>query len=221
MIFTIQAFEYNRHAHLLEAMFRLRKRVFDDRLGWNVRANGQEERDDFDLLGPAYLVWTDSEKRRLIGSLRLMPTTGPTLLASTFSRTCPPNCNLTAPGIWEVTRLCLDDAVLQEACPGFHPGDGFSMMLLGLVECALAHGIQSVIANFEPHMMRIYRRAGLDVEELGRADGYGRFPVCCGIAAVSEEIRDRMRHAIGIHHPVFANPGINAELSRSKTIRAA
>jgi acyl homoserine lactone synthase len=221
MIFTIQAFEYNRHADILEAMFRLRKRVFGDQLGWNVRAIGAEERDDFDLLGPAYLVWTDSGKQRLIGSLRLMPTTGPTLLASTFSGTFPPNCDLKAPGIWEVTRLCLDDAVLREACPGLHPGDGFSIMLLGLVECALAHGIQSVIANYEPHMMRIYRRAGLVVEELGRADGFGRYPICCGIAAASEEVRDRMRHAIGIHRPVFATPGVNADLAKSKAIRAA
>ncbi|MGO7675535.1 hypothetical protein ACC685_37370, partial [Rhizobium ruizarguesonis] len=69
----------------------------------------------------------------------------------------------------------LGDLLLVDA----HPR-AFSMMLLALCECALDHGIHTMISNYEPYLKRVYKRAGAEVEELGREDGYGKYPVCCG-----------------------------------------
>lgn len=202
MFISVQAHQYDRYSALMAQAFRLRKRVFHDQLGWAVTIDGDSERDQYDALGPAYLMWCNERADRLYGTLRLMPTTGPTLLYDVFRDTFP-DAKLEAPGIYEGTRMCVDEEMLASDFPGLDAGKAFCMLLLALCECGLSHGIQTLVSNYEPHLARIYRRAGLDVHEIGRADGYGRFPVCCGAFEVSETVRARMQKALGISVPLY------------------
>jgi len=203
MFVIIQAHEYQKYAFILDQMFRLRKKVFADILGWNVPVIGPFERDSYDSLCPAYLVWCDETRTRLYGGMRLMPTTGPTLLYDVFRATFPQAANLVAPGIWEGTRMCIDEEAIADDFPDVDAGRAFSMLLLALCECALDHGIHTMISNYEPHLKRVYKRAGAEVEELGRADGYGKYPVCCGAFEVSEHVLTRMRASLGIDTPLY------------------
>ncbi|MBB3590168.1 acyl homoserine lactone synthase [Rhizobium sp. BK529] len=203
MFVIIQAHEYQKYAFILDQMFRLRKKVFADKLGWNVPVIGPFERDSYDSLCPAYLVWCNETRTRLYGGMRLMPTTGPTLLYDVFRETFPQAADLVAPGIWEGTRMCIDEEAIAADFPDVDAGRAFSMLLLALCECALDHGIHTMISNYEPHLKRIYKRAGAEVEELGRADGYGKYPVCCGAFEVSERVLDRMRASLGIDTPLY------------------
>jgi acyl homoserine lactone synthase len=203
MFITIQSHEYAKHAGLIDQFFRLRKRVFADQLQWDVPVVGDHERDAYDEYRPVYLVWCDEKAEVLYGGLRLMPTTGPTLLYDVFRRTFSDNVNLIAPGIWEGTRMCVDEALVAQSFPAIDAGRAFCLMLLALCECALAHGIQTMISNYEPQLKRIYRRAGADVDELGRADGYGKYPVCCGAFEVSDKVLVRMRAALGVDLPLY------------------
>ena len=132
-----------------------------------------------------------------------MPTTGPTLLYDVFRATFPQAANLVAPGIWEGTRMCIDEEAIADDFPEVDAGRAFSMLLLALCECALDHGIHTMISNYEPHLKRVYKRAGAEVEELGRADGYGKYPVCCGAFEVSEHVLTRMRASLGIDTPLY------------------
>jgi acyl homoserine lactone synthase len=198
----VQPYQYARYAELLEQSFRLRKRVFHDHLGWQVNVNHELERDVYDDLGAVYLMWCDKEARCLYGTLRLMPTTGPTLLHDVFGRTFP-ETDLVAPSIWEGTRMCLDIELLRQIEPALSPSRAFGLLLLALCECSIAHGIETLVSNYEPQMGRVYRRAGLMVEEIGRAEGYGRFPVCCGIFDVCEETHQRMRIALRVTRPLY------------------
>ena len=206
MFTLVQAPHYDAHADLLERMFHLRKEVFKDQLDWAVEVRGGQERDAYDELHPAYILWTDDAKTTLYGSLRLMPTTGPTLLYDTFRRTFPDTCDLSAPGIWEGTRMCVDEAALARDHPDLDPGRAFCLMLLALCEVALAHGIHTMISNYEPHMARIYRKAGAELDQLGRAEGYGKRPVCCGAFEVSERILGVMRAKLGVEAPLYRRP---------------
>lgn len=52
MFVIIQAHEYQKYAAVLDQMFRLRKKVFADTLGWDVPVIGPYERDSYDLLAP-------------------------------------------------------------------------------------------------------------------------------------------------------------------------
>jgi len=149
-----------------------------------------------------YLVWCDNDAHHLYGTVRLMPTTGPTLLHDVFRRTLPAE-DLVSPATWEGTRMCLDVDLLRASQPTLSPSRAFGFLLLALFECAFAHGIKTLVSNYEPPMERVYRRAGLIVEEIGRADGYGRLPVCCGVFAVSEETLQQMRTVLRVARPLY------------------
>lgn len=202
MYLLVQAYQYGRYSSLLDQSFRLRKKIFHDTLGWRVDIDGEYERDPYDDLGPAYLMWCNDDATRLYGMLRLLPTTGPTLLHDVFGRTCP-DADLMAPGIWEGTRMCIDVEAVRQDFPDLGPSRAFCLLLLALCECAMAHGIDTLVCNFEPQMARIYRRAGLPVDEVGRADGYGRFPVCCGVFDVSTNTYIQMRNTLGVSHALY------------------
>jgi N-acyl-L-homoserine lactone synthetase len=219
MIIAIQTFERAQYRDVLKQMLQTRKRVFFDTLKWDVSIAGDREVDAYDDLNPVYLVWCDRERSRHYGSIRLMPTTGPTLLHDTFGRTFPDAAALVAPGIWEGTRMCLDETALGRDYPDMPAGRAFSLLLVALCEFGLSHKIHTLISNYEPHFRRVYARAGARVHELGRAHGFGRHPVCCGAFEVSPDVLSGMRARLGLSGPVY---GAEHDVSPIfQTVRAA
>jgi len=216
MYLLIEAHQAGRFSELLSQVFKLRKRVFADRLGWDVVVTGDVEQDVYDGLCPAYLLWCDDRQSRLYGSVRLMPTTGPTLLYDVFRNTFPSSCDLVAPSIWEGTRMCIDEDAIACDMPGLRSDRAFCELLLALCEVGLDNGIETLISNYEPHMKRLYDRAGAEVEELGRATGYGRLPVCCGAFEVSVRVLAQMREKLGIKHSLYQRPRQSTTVSRAR-----
>ncbi len=221
MYLLIQAHEYHKHNKLLDQSYRLRKRVFADRLGWEVCVSGDRERDRYDDLHPAYLLWCDEDRSHLYGSVRLMPTTGPTLLYDVFRETFPDACDLIAPGIWEGTRMCIDEDAINRDFPDMRPDRAFCLLLLALCEAALANGIHTMISNYEPHMRRVYQKAGAELDELGRCDGYGRYPVCCGAFEVSHRVLTAMRDKLRVDDPLFYRPAFPSRVAAAAALQLA
>jgi N-acyl-L-homoserine lactone synthetase len=203
MFFTLQGNAYRKHADLLDQMFRLRKRVFCDQRRWNVPVVGDWERDAYDDLSPVYVVWSSADKKTLLGAIRLLPTTGPTLLHDVFSETFPDTAGLVAPNIWEATRCCVDTEALKVHHPQFSPLRAFGVICLAAAEVAFTHGIDTLISNYEPHVRRLYRQIGADITEIGAADGFGRHLVCCGAFEISAGLLSRMRAALSIAQPLL------------------
>jgi acyl homoserine lactone synthase len=114
MIVVIEQQNAHKYSELTDEMFKLRARIFRDRLGWDVQVVDGRERDQYDDAGPVYVIYADKEGREVKGCLRLLPTTGPTLLADIFSDTMPDAVHLSAPTIWECTRFCIDDSSQKE-----------------------------------------------------------------------------------------------------------
>jgi acyl homoserine lactone synthase len=191
MIVVVQQHNASEYAALLEQMFRLRASVFHDRLAWDVNVVNGMERDRYDNESPVYIIYTDQDRRRVIGSLGLLPTTGPTLVNDFFSDTCPDAVQLASPAIWECTRFCIDEDYL-----GLGNREELilasGVLLAALGEVALEAGTQSIIGNFEPKMLRLYRRIGCEVEVLGSTDRYGE-TVYLGSFPVSEPILQQLK----------------------------
>src|SRR5260370_35927082 len=74
--------QFGQHLNLLTEMYRLRRRVFKDRLDWSVSVSGDLELDVYDALNPTYLIAVSDNA--VVGCVRLLPTTGPTMLDGTF-----------------------------------------------------------------------------------------------------------------------------------------
>ena len=191
MIVVLEQHNAHKYPYLIDEMFRLRARIFRDRLNWDVQVTDGHERDKYDDEQPVYIIYSDDEAREVIGSLRLLPTTGPTLLADVFSDTLPDAVHLSAPTIWECTRFCLDDKLLDRGQQ--HEILFASAVLLEAVgEVALRAGIESIIGNFDASMLRLYRRIGCEVEVLGSTLRYG-LPVYLGLHPISEPIIRRIK----------------------------
>jgi N-acyl-L-homoserine lactone synthetase len=204
MIVVIQQYNAHEYSNLMDEMFRLRARVFRDRLGWDVQVADGKERDKYDDLGPVYIIYADDETRKIKGSLRLLPTTGPTVLADIFSDTLPDAVHLSAPTVWECTRFCLEDKI--------SPNQGHrealiasGVLIAALGDVAIKAGIESVLGNFDSAMLRLYRRIGCEVEVLGSTQRYGR-PVYLGSFPISEPILRKVKGRLKSAQLVIAGP---------------
>ncbi|MBM3564346.1 MAG: autoinducer synthesis protein [Alphaproteobacteria bacterium] len=63
--------------------------------------------DYFDSLDPLYVLALD-DAGRIIGAIRLLPTTGATMLNDAFAATLPERGRIESPLIWEASRLTVD-----------------------------------------------------------------------------------------------------------------
>ena len=76
--------QLDEHCDLSSAMFRDRTAQFRDRMGWDVIVDPLGwETDEFDALDPLYVIAEDATGGHA-GSLRFLPTTGPTMLRDVF-----------------------------------------------------------------------------------------------------------------------------------------
>lgn len=95
---------------LLAEMFRERKRVFVDLLRWDVPVlDGRFVVDQFDGPSTIYLLISGSDGSHL-GSMRLLPMNGPTILGSIFPFLCEAPVPV-SPDSWEISRFCLSRAL--------------------------------------------------------------------------------------------------------------
>jgi acyl homoserine lactone synthase len=207
MIVVVEPHNAEKHGHLLEQMFRMRARIFHDHLGWDVVVKDGMERDKYDEQSPVYIIYTDEDGHRVKGSLRLLPTTGPTLVADFFSDTLPDAASLMAPTIWECTRFCLDDDVWQKNKEEILFAS--TVLLVALGDLALRAGIESVIGNFDAAALHLWRRIGCEVEILGSTSRYGR-PVYLGLHPISETVISRIKKKLKGAHSAFAEARIMA-----------
>ena len=207
MIVVVEPHNAEKHGHLLEQMFRMRARIFHDHLGWDVVVKDGMERDKYDEQSPVYIIYTDENGHRVKGSLRLLPTTGPTLVADFFSDTLPDAASLMAPTIWECTRFCLDDGVWQKKKEEIVFAS--TVLLVALGDLALRAGIESVIGNFDAAALHLWRRIGCEVEILGSTSRYGR-PVYLGLHPISETVISRIKKKLKGAQSAFAEARVMA-----------
>lgn len=187
MIRYIYGNDLHRHSALAQGMFRDRARQFHDRLGWDVTVDAQgEERDAYDAQNPLYVIWQDSAGGHQ-GSMRLLPTTGPTMVNDHFGHLTD-GVHIASPVIWECTRFCL--------APGAAPGVAAALMLAG-GEVMRNFGVEHFVGVFDARMVRIYRRIGAEPEVLGSC-GEGRARIAVGLWAFSDAAQARVARAAGI-----------------------
>lgn len=158
----------DRHCYLepLADMHRDRKRVFVDRLGWDVATvDGQYEIDEFDTDEAIYLIVLDDSGRGHLGSVRLLPTTRPHLLSRVFSHLCADGVP-TGEDVWEITRLCTR--------PGLEDSRSVRCkLMLALIEYALLRQIHRyTCVTHLPYLSRLLA-VGWDCEPLGMPAQHG------------------------------------------------
>jgi acyl-homoserine lactone synthase len=89
---------------LFDTMHRDRKRVFVDTLKWDIAHDGIREADQYDTDAADYLILRDTNSGEHLGSVRILPTTGPHMLGDVFDFLCEGKVPR-GPHIREITRL--------------------------------------------------------------------------------------------------------------------
>jgi acyl homoserine lactone synthase len=153
-------------ATLMDSMFRLRARVFAQRLGWDVRVEQGREHDWFDLIGPRYLVaHSGGAQAQALGCCRLLPSTGPNMLRDVFAGLLGVDSVPAAPDVLEVSRFAVDDACTAGGC-------GFSQVPAALVSSALcesaAIGARSLVGVTSAAFERMLLGLGIELRRLAR-----------------------------------------------------
>jgi acyl homoserine lactone synthase len=207
--FALRASEFTRHLDLLVSMFRLRRRVFKDRLDWNVSASGDLEIDIYDALNPTYLLAL-SEQREVLGCVRLLPTTGPNMLADTFGALLGDRSAPRDERILESSRFCVDTK--RNAEPG---RGGFNqatfVLFAAMLEEMRAHQARSIVTVTDARMERILRRAGWPLERLSDPQPIGRTMALAGFLHDSDQSLEPMYRQAGVNGPVLVATGLERE----------
>lgn len=191
MIRIIKGLDLKGHGALLGQMFKARKRLFADRLQWDVDVDERGwEMDQYDRINPLYLIATDAAGQHT-GSLRLLPTTGDTMLRDVFTPVFDDTV-IESPLIWECTRFCIESPTKEKTSAGLHRVT--TALLLGICEVSLRAGIEHIVGVFDRRMISIYRRGGWAPEVVGES-GTGRDAVYLGVWEVSEVNAKAIREA--------------------------
>lgn len=166
MIFHVEMHERETHAEPVAQYFRLRKKVFRDRLGWDVPISGDQERDPLDDLPCTYALSLNSDGAVNAG-IRLIPTTQTTLLDLAFDGLLPDAVNFRSPTIWELSRYCVDHDLAKERLPA---GLGLATLRLTLAnfDYARRNGITHFIAVTEERVFEMTNVFDLGAELLAR-----------------------------------------------------
>jgi acyl homoserine lactone synthase len=196
--------QFGLNLDLLAAMFRLRRRVFKDRLDWTVSVSGDLELDVYDALNPTYLVMV-SGKREVVGCVRLLPTTGPTMLADTFPQLLAGETPPRSRRILESSRFCVDTSLAVDAA-----GNGLNratfILFAAMIESLGLLDADSIVTVTDTRMERILQRAGWPLERIVPPQRIGETMALAGFLHASRETLATMYRQAGVEGPVLSEP---------------
>lgn len=222
MIVIVDALNRAKHADLLAEMFRLRARVFAERLGWEVEIENGMEIDMFDRLDPAYVIGLNDEGH-VVSCVRALQTTGPHMLSDVFSAILDGQPPLRSARVWESTRFCVDTARLTRT-----PGTGSIAhatceLMIASLEYARDSGISDIITVIDPVMNRVLKRSDTaPYGYLGKTVPMGKVHAMAALLDCTDERIDRLRRYAGIEGDVILSDDAAEELfARSSTEPAA
>lgn len=205
MYFTLTAEQLSQYPHLYDQMFRLRSRVFRDELQW-VATDGEHEADIYDELNPVYVLHTDPLGVHLYACGRLMPTSGPTLLADVFGETVP-DADFASPLVWEITRLCIDDALIRAHGRDHDRLDILRSLHVAALEFGLSAGVETFLANFDDLRLRMWRRMNVHFDVIGTSRAFST-TVHLGVTECSRPVLEEARARLGLSGPLLAAPPV-------------
>ena len=195
MIYVVSWENRDQFKTLLDSSFRLRYRVFKERLGWDVQTNNDMEYDEFDQLpGTLYILHVD-HKGEVDGCARLLPTTGPNMLRDVFPVLLDGKQPPCSPRIWESTRFAVNHGANNSDA-----GIITSKLLDAMCEIGVVYGLQTIVSVTDLLVERILKRNGLKTERLGGVHQIGIVKAVAGSFNPSQEEQAKLRESSGLKH---------------------
>jgi N-acyl-L-homoserine lactone synthetase len=191
----------------LMEMHHHRKRIFVDRLGWDLPSKGSWlEVDEFDNEDAVYIMAVSEDGSSHLGSVRLLPTARPHMLSTLFPDLCPAG----APAgekIWEISRL----VATPEGADGRNILRVHRLLAMGIVEFGRLNGIERFTLVAESHRMPALLSIGWRVLPLSLPVDLGGSLVEAAEILLDEETFDVVRRRGGSEGEVaFSAPDLRS-----------
>jgi acyl homoserine lactone synthase len=143
-------------------MYRLRAKVFKERMGWDVPILSGMEIDGYDALDPYYMLISGVDNK-VRGCWRLLPTEGPYMLRDTFPALLHGHPVPEGTNVWELSRFAIET--------DGHQGFGFAELALEsmreIVSFGDRMGIDSYVTVTTTAIERLLRRTGIAITRFG------------------------------------------------------
>jgi N-acyl-L-homoserine lactone synthetase len=190
----------SRFAAAISAMHADRKTVFVDQLKWRLPAldgvandavSAHWEIDEYDRDDTVYLIVGDARHGAHLGSVRLLPTSGPHLLGDKFPQLCADGVPCGG-DIFEITRLVTR--------PGLARVDAERVrehLAVAIVEYGLAHGISRFTMMTHMAFLSAVIATGWDCEPLGLPHEIDGVPTAALAITVDAATLQRLRDKFG------------------------
>jgi len=183
---------------LLKDMFAFRKKIFHDKLNWEVNHQNGLEFDYFDTLQPTYIV-SRAKNIGVNGCWRFLPTTGPYMLQNIFPKLLRGEWAPNNKSTWEISRFAVDANTV----------DGYQQAVIHPVtlrilkkgyEVAMENDIQQFVAVTSLAMERLLKKIGIPMRRFGdqKPTRVGKVnSVACWI-----EVNEQYRKAVYTHKTI-------------------
>lgn len=158
---------------LLDALSAYRYRVFIETLGWELPAENGREQDQFDTPETAYVIARDPDTGQLRGCARLLPSTGPYLLADVFPQLLHGQPAPRHPQVWELSRFAAMDCGAPQSLAQPMELKVAEQILSGALDYARRRGVQRFITVSPLGVERLLRRVGVHAHRAGPPVRYG------------------------------------------------
>jgi len=207
-VLSIAAAEYAAFAGRIADMHRLRYRTFRNRLNWDVSVSGDMEIDVYDALKPTYVIALDHDGS-VIGSARMLPTTGPTMLTHTFPVLLGSHPAPRSKSVFESSRFCVDaNAADRVTAAGLR--DVTFSLLAGILEWGLSQNQEAVVTVTDVRFERILSRAGWPLERFAPPMQIDNTKALAGRLPISETALSNVREMGRLQSSVLASRSVKA-----------
>ncbi|KUM24400.1 autoinducer synthesis protein [Mesorhizobium loti] len=198
---SISPAEYHRAAALLDAMHRLRARIFRGRLEWDVEVRQGREVDQFDACHPTYILAV-TRAREVVGCARLLPATGPMMMSALFPDLEETGLLRPHRAMVESSRFCVDTSL--EAGRGMLHEVTLTMFA-AIIEWSMGQGYSEIVTGTDIRFERILKRAGWPMARIGEPRPIGNTMAVAGLLPANWESFERVRPAnyAPLHRPLF------------------
>lgn len=220
MIEIVQAGQAGKTSLLFD-MHRLRKRVFKDRMGWDVKVTSDRlEVDNFDLPETVYLLALD-ENGVVIGNWRMLPVNGPTMIRDVWPQFLDSIDVPNDPWVWEASRFAVDSLKGNSEEGIAQVNRATQELFCGLTELCLHCGIRSVFSMYDMRIARLMKRLDCEPDIVSRRHRIEDQISQVGCFVADEKMLARLRRATGIRHqlvtPDMIPPELQGRIEKTKS----
>lgn len=157
MLAIVQAGQAGKTSLLFD-MHRFRKRVFSDRMAWDVHITAQGlEIDQFDLPEAIYILALN-DAHQVIGTWRLLPTSGPTMIRDVWPEFLDTIAMPESPDVWEASRFAVDSPSSDPTASMAQVNRATQELFCGLTELCGMLGIRQVYTMYDMRIARLLKR---------------------------------------------------------------